>query len=145
MANQKQPLGNFHFEVEWGGTRLGFTEVSGLDMEYEVLEYRDGNQPDFTSQKVPGLKKFSNVVLKRGVVVKGDNEFFTHFDNARNENYKRTISIRLLNEQHKSEMIWTVRKAWPVALKCSELDASNSKIMIESLEMAHEGIEISIP
>ena len=48
------PLLKFHFIVEWGGERIGFTEVTGLDLESEVVEYRDGAQADYTSMKIPG-------------------------------------------------------------------------------------------
>ena len=45
------PLPKFHFVVQWGGTRLGFTEASGLETETEVIEYREGASPDFSKQK----------------------------------------------------------------------------------------------
>src|SRR6476659_8089864 len=69
------PLPKFHFQVDWGGTRLGFTEVSGLEFETEVIEYREGSSKTYNKSKQPGLTKFSNVTLKRGVVI-GDLEFF---------------------------------------------------------------------
>ena len=68
-------LCNNHFRVEWGGNRVGFMEVSGLAMELDVVPFRDGSSPDNSVTLLPGLKHFSPVVLKRGIV-KGDNEFF---------------------------------------------------------------------
>ena len=69
------PLPKFHFQVEWGGTKIGFTEVSGLDVETEVIEYRHGASPEYHKTKQPGMTKYSNITLKRGIFV-GDNEFF---------------------------------------------------------------------
>ncbi len=47
------PLPKFHFEVDWGGTRIGFTEVSGLEAETEVIEYREGSNKTYNKTKQP--------------------------------------------------------------------------------------------
>ena len=60
------PLVKFHFQVEWGGTKIGFTEVSGLDLEIEPIEYRHGASPEYHKTKMPGMQKYSNITLKRG-------------------------------------------------------------------------------
>ncbi len=60
------PLPKFHFQVEWGGAKMAFTELSGLDVETEVIEYREGNSPEYFKTKMPGMQKFSNIILKRG-------------------------------------------------------------------------------
>ena len=62
----KYPLPKFHFSVDWGGTNIGFTEVSGLDVETEVIEYRQGASPEYSKIKMPGMQKFSTITLKRG-------------------------------------------------------------------------------
>lgn len=72
----KYPLPKFHFQVEWASVSISFTEVSGLDVETEVIEYRDGASPEFSKLKMPGMQKFSNITLKRGVF-KSDNEYFS--------------------------------------------------------------------
>lgn len=58
------PLVKFAFEVDWGGTKVGFQEVSGLNAEAALIEYRHGASPDFSKIKMPGLKTFSNITLK---------------------------------------------------------------------------------
>lgn len=70
------PIPKFHFQVDWGGTKVGFSEVSGLDVETEVIEYRDGAMREYSKLKMPGMQKFSNITLKRGVFQK-DNEFLS--------------------------------------------------------------------
>src|SRR3546814_19386344 len=69
------PIPKFHFQVEWGGSKIGFTEVTGLDITTEVIEYRDGASPEFSKVKMPGQRTFSNITLKRGTFA-GDNAFY---------------------------------------------------------------------
>ena len=69
------PLPKFHFLVQWGGVRIGFTEVTGLDMQSEVIEYREGNSPEYHKIKMPGMQKFSNITFKRGTI-QGDSDFY---------------------------------------------------------------------
>src|ERR1041385_8832850 len=113
----KYPLPKFHFEVEWGGTRLGFTEVSGLSFETEVIEYREGNSKMYNSIKQPGRTKYSNIILKRGVVLH-DNEFFTYWQSTlrfleSGSQFRRDIVIKLLDDEHKPVLVWTLHNAWP--------------------------------
>ncbi|CAM4329726.1 phage tail protein [Zobellia roscoffensis] len=135
-------LVNFHFKVEWGGTRIGFTEVTGLDIEQEVLEYRDGASPKDAPIKIPGLRRYSNIILKRGVF-KSDNEYYEWLNTIQlNSVEKRDITISLLNESHEPVVVWVVKSAWPIGLKSTNLHSTNSEIAIETLEIAHEGLRI---
>ncbi|PVW13195.1 phage tail protein [Marixanthomonas spongiae] len=138
---EELPLVNFHFRVDWGGTRIGFTEVTGLDMEYEVLEYRHGASLEFSTQKLPGLRKFRNIVLKRGMH-KNDNDFFKWFDDFRQSKERRDITISLLNEEHEPTVVWKVRNTWPVSIKYSGLHATKTEVFIERMELTHEGIQV---
>ncbi|RFN58197.1 phage tail protein [Marixanthomonas ophiurae] len=135
------PLVNFHFSVDWGGTKIGFTEVTGLDMEYEVLEYRHGASPEFSTQKLPGLTKYNDIVLKRGVL-SGDNELFEWFNGFRLSKERRDITISLLDESHEPTAVWKVQYAWPVSIKYSKLHSTKTEIFIERMELAHEGIVV---
>lgn len=139
------PLPVTHFLVEWGGIRNGFIEVSGLSAELEVVEYREGSSPETTISKIPGLKKFTNITLKRGVV-RGDNDFFKWFNSVYfSQVEKRGIVISLLNEAHEPVRIWRVKNAWPVKIENSPLNAGASEVAIESIELAHDGFTIDTP
>jgi len=141
MAKQ-YPLPAFHFTVEWGGTRIGFSEVTGLTQENQAIEYRDGNFPEYSSIKMPGLGKFSNVTLKRGIV-KNDNEFFKWLSTVKlNTVERRNLIISLLNEEHNPVMVWTVQNAFPVKVEGPQLKASGNEVAIETIEIAHEGLEL---
>ena len=95
------PLPKFHFEVDWGGTRIGFTEVSGLSVETEVIEYREGSNPEYSKVKMPGMQKFGNITLKRGTF-NADNQYYEWWNSVQmNTIERRDIIIKLLNDKYK--------------------------------------------
>ena len=136
------PLPVFHFSVDWGGTRLAFSEVTGLNIEAQVIEYRDGLSPEFSTVKMPGLKKFGNLTLKRGVFA-GDNDYFAWLNTIKmNKPERRDITISLLNEEHAPVMVWKIKNAWPTKLTSPDMKASGNEAALETLEIAHEGIVV---
>jgi phage tail-like protein len=136
------PLPVFHFNVEWGGTRLGFTEVTGLTQENQAIEYRDGSFPEYSAIKMPGIRKFANVVLKRGIV-KSDNDFYKWLSTVKlNKVERRDVVISLLNEEHAPVMVWKIHNAFPVKVEGPALKATGNEVAIESIELAHEGLEV---
>lgn len=136
------PLPVFHFTVDWGSSRVGFSEITGLTQENQAIEYRDGAFPEYSSIKMPGLRKFSNVTLKRGVV-KGDNQFFQWLSTVKlNTVERRTLIISLLNESHEPVMVWKVMNAFPVKVEGPQLKAAGNEVAIEAIELAHEGLEL---
>ena len=136
------PLVKFHFQVEWGGTKIGFTEVSGLDVETEIVEYRDGASPEYSKIKMPGMQKFSNLTLKRGTF-KSDNEYFKWWNTVKlNTIERRDITISLLNEDHDPVVTWKVKSAWPTKIQSTDLKADGNEVAIESMEIVHEGLVI---
>lgn len=136
------PMPAYHFTVNWGGTRTGFSEVSGLESEVEVSEYREGSDPSQHARKMPGLQKFGNIVLKRGIM-KGDNEFFAWMNTIQlNTVERRDITISLLDENHAPIMVWQVRNAFPIKYSGPILVANSSEIAIEELVLTHEGITV---
>jgi phage tail-like protein len=139
---QQYPLPVFHFTVQWGGTRIGFSEVAGLTQENQAIEYRDGSFPEYSSIKMPGLRKFSNLTLKRGIV-KADNDFFQWLSTIKlNTVERRDIVVSLLNENHEPVMTWKAHNAFPVKVEGPGLKASGNEVAIESIELAHEGLEL---
>lgn len=136
------PLPVFHFTVSWGGARVGFSEVTGLTQENQAIEYRDGSFPEYSSIKMPGLRKFSNVTLKRGIV-RSDNEFFKWLSTIKlNTVERRDVVVSLLNEAHEPVMVWKLHNAFPVKVEGPQLKASGNEVAIESIELAHEGLEL---
>jgi phage tail-like protein len=136
------PLVKFHFQVEWSGTKIGFTEVSGLDVETEVVEYRDGASPEYSKTKMPGMQKFSNITLKRGTFA-SDNEFFNWWNTVKlNTIERRDLTISLLNEEHEPVVVWKVKNAWPTKIQPTDLKSDGNEVAIETMEIVHEGLVI---
>ncbi len=136
------PLSKFHFSVDWGGTKIGFTEVSGLDVETEVIEYRQGASPEYTKIKMPGMQKFSNITLKRGTF-KSDNEYYNWWNTVKlNTIERRDITIKLLNEDHDPVVTWKIKNAFPTKIQSTDLKADGNEVAIESMELVHEGLSI---
>ncbi len=136
------PLVKFSFQVDWGGTQIGFQEVSGLDIETEVIEYRQGASPDFTKIKMPGMIKFSNITLKRGSF-KGDNEYFDWINSIQlNTVERRTLTISLLDDSGSPAITWKVNKAFPMKIQSTDLKAEGNEVAVESIEICHEGLVI---
>jgi phage tail-like protein len=138
------PLPKFHFQVDWGGMRIGFTEVSGLDFQLDVIEYREGSSPEYNKLKMPGMTKYSNITMKRGVIPK-DNDFFQWWNTVKlNKIERRDVIISLLNEEHQPVMTWKVKNAFPVKVQSTDLKSDGNEVAIESIEMAHEGLIVEM-
>ncbi len=139
MANS-YPLSVFHFQVQLGGVNATFAEASGLTMENQVIEYRAGESPVYSTIKMPGIPKFSNITLKRGMMA-GDNELFVWFSTtALNQIVRRDITISMLNELHEPVVSWVIINAWPVKVEGPGLKASGNEVALETVELAHEGL-----
>lgn len=136
------PLPKFHFQVEWGASTVAFTEVTGLEMETEVIEYRDGVNPEYSKQRMPGMQKYSNITMKRAVFA-GNNEFYDWWNTVKlNKIERRDLTISLLNEEHDPVMVWKVKNAWPTKIQSTDLKADGNEVAIETIEVAHEGVAI---
>jgi phage tail-like protein len=136
------PLPKNHFQVEWGGTKIGFTEVTGLEVTTEKIEYRDGASKEFTKLRMPGMQTFGDLTLKRGTFA-GDNEFYDWWNSVSlNTIERRDITISLLNEEHEPVVVWKVKNAWPTKVTSTDLNATSNEVAIETLVLAHEGLTV---
>ncbi|MDN5821218.1 MAG: phage tail protein [Brachybacterium sp.] len=138
---QDYPIPRYHFQVQWGSARLNFTEVTGLVMEREKIEYRHSDSKDFAKLVMPGLVKNGNITLKRGTFEQ-DIDFATWHEsvtNTRAEN-RRDVLINLLNEKHEPVAAWKAIRCFPVKTSGADLKSDANEIAIESVEIAHEGL-----
>jgi phage tail-like protein len=140
---QDYPIPRYHFEVDWGGSKLSFTEVTGLVMEREKIEYRHSASKDFNKIAMPGLVKNNNMTMKRGKF-EGDFEFNTWLEQVANERVeeRRDVTIRLLNEKHDPVAAWTAARCFAVKLTAPDLKSDANEVAIESIEVAHEGLKL---
>jgi phage tail-like protein len=134
------PLTTNHFSVEWGGSNISFTEVSGLAIGVEPIDFKEGSSPVNSSKKLPGRLKYSNVILTRGMS-RGDNELYNWLKTIQhNAVERRDLVISLLNESHERIIAWKLKNAFPVQVSWSDLNANANEPAIESIELTHEGM-----
>jgi phage tail-like protein len=121
---------------------FAFQEVSGLDTEAQVIEYRAGNSKVFSTIKMPGLMKTGNVTLKKGVFA-NDNRFWDWFNQIKmNTITRRTVTISLLDKTGAPTMVWKLANAWPTKIAGTDLKSDGNEVAIETIEIAHEGLTI---
>jgi len=144
---RSDPYSGYNFEVvltevsdDGTAVRGSFAEASGLEVTIDPIEYRNGTE-DITMRKIPGLKKFTNITLKRGVI--GDLAFWNWVVEAMNGLVRRTQgSVILLDENKNEVMRWNFVRAWPSKWTGPGLNAKNNEIAMETLEICHEGLSI---
>jgi phage tail-like protein len=129
-----------NFRVEIDGLTAAFTEVSGLDSEVEVIEAREGGET--TPRKLPGRRKYGNIVLKRGVTQ--DAQLWNWHKQVLDGNVqRRNGSVILLDEHGNDRVRWNFHDSWPCKYEGPTLNAQSNEVAIETLELAHEGIELA--
>ncbi len=134
------PFGAFHFHVEIEGvTRAAFVEASGLESESAVIEYRTGDT--VTTRKLPGRTTFPTIVLRRGLT--NDRELWTWRKSVVDGHVQRRAgSIVLRNAAGEELLRWSFREGWPCKWQGPLLNAGVNAVAIETLEIAHEGLEL---
>lgn len=148
MAGEQQeapwPIPQFHFMVTLGDKgEIAFQEVSGLDTEYDVEEYRALHSVDFSTVKMPGLKKVSEITLKKGMF-KDDTGLFDLLTSVKMNTVARlTVTIQLLDEEHKPLFTWTLKNAFLKKVSGATLHAETSEAAIETLVLVHEGLTMA--
>lgn len=139
------PMPKFRFEVDLGTelTKVAFQEVSGMDVENQIIEYRKSNSPLFSTEKMPGITKYGNVTMKRGVFV-NDNSFWNwHAQVTMNTIKRRTVIIRLLDEKGGTTMQWQLNNAWPTKITSTDLKSDGNEVAVDTIEIAHEQLVIT--
>lgn len=136
------PMPKFSFSVDLGDgmNDVSFQEVSGLESETQVIEYRSGNSKLFPTEKMPGIAKYGNVTMKRGVFV-NDNTFRNwHAQISMNTIKRRTVFIKLLDENGKTVVTWQLNNAWPTKITSTDLKSDGNEVAVDTIEIAHEGL-----
>jgi phage tail-like protein len=142
-GTRNDPYGQFNFQVSIDGlTVAGFSEVSGLTTDTNIMEYREGsenNQGVNTTRKLVGLVKYTNIVLKRGWT-----------KDAALGNWRKSVldgktqrkngTIDLLDEGRNKVLSWKFNDGWPCKWDGPALNAKTSEVAIETLEIVHEGL-----
>jgi phage tail-like protein len=142
-GKRNDPYGQFNFLIEVDGVvQGGFSEASGLTTDTNIIEYREGAEQHGTTRKLPGLMKYNNIVLKRGWT--SGKELWEWRKKVIDGKTQRTSgSIVLLDEARNEALRWNFREGWPSKWEGPALNAKTSEVAVETLEIAHEGLELA--
>ena len=146
---RERPYNQFNFLVDLGtgdtsSPQAGFQEVSGLGMEINITEYRNGNERDNATRKITGMYKVPDITLKRGVI--GSLDLYQWLDQIRNgsQSALRTVTIQLQNEDHTAiAQEWKLTNARPIKYTGPSLNGKGTDVAVEELVLACERIDIA--
>jgi phage tail-like protein len=149
MAVQREnrnPYSAFNFVVEINGEQVAaFQEVSGLDSENTPIEYREGADRINAVRKLPGMEKYPNLTLKRGIT--GSMALWDWRKEVRDGGDAfppiRNVVVKLKNEKHEDVTQWTLTNAWCCKLAGPTLNAKGNEIAIEAMELSYDRLDRS--
>ena len=141
-GERRDPYRAFNFQLEIEGVPHGaFSECSGLTAEGDAVDYRDGTDLQNNVRKLVGLRKYSNIMLKRGYTQ--DKTLWQWYMNISNGiPDRRNVTITLMNEEHAPVLRWHAENAWLNKIEAPSFKASGNEVAIESVELVHEGLTI---
>lgn len=138
------PLPVYNYRVTIDGSTLGFSEVSGLNVEYEPVTYKHGFSFVMGVKIIPGMRQPIRLTMKKGIVK--DNAFLANWiQDAYADPFKdpkKDILIDLCDETGKAVVRWKVQGALPIKLDAPTFDANSNEVAIQSLELAAHSIQI---
>ena len=140
---RQDPYLDFNFLVEIDGvTAAGFREAELPEGRIDVVAYREGSDRTSAARLLPGRVEYGPLVLRRGFA--GDAQLFQWWnDVVQGTLDRRNVSVILLDEQRQEVARWNLRRAWPSKYTAPALNALGNEVVIETLELVHEGIELS--
>jgi phage tail-like protein len=133
------PYGGFRFRVEILGLQVGgFSEVLGIEREVQLEDFREGGVNGYT-HKLATVTKYQNLTLKRGI---GDaTEFWQwHQDVVNGKIERRQVTVVLVDIAGRDTWRWVVERAYPVKWSGNSFNAMANAVLVESVELAHNGI-----
>ena len=139
-GQRKDPLLSYNFAVEISGLIVGgFSEVSGLQAEIEVQEYREGGVNEYVHKRAGPTKYSSNLVLRRGIA--DATELWSWYWDVMQGTIKRkAVDVVLMDGAGGEKRRWKFQNAYPVKWTGPDLKAAASEVAVEAVELAHEGL-----
>jgi phage tail-like protein len=141
-AERRDPYRSFNFQLVIDGVPLGaFSEASGLTADGDAVDYREGTDVQSNVRKLVGLRKFTNITLKRGYTQ--DRSLWIWRQNIVNgQPDRRNVTIVLMNEARQPVLSWHAENAWVNKIEGPSFKASGNEVAMESVELVHEGLTI---
>jgi len=142
VAERVDPYRGFNFRVTIEKVEVAsFRECSGLTANTDPVEYRNGDEKNLHVRKLTGLRKFSNIVLKRGFTTNKD--LYNWYKKTLNGHEdRRTGAVILMDEEHKEVLRWNFESGWICKWEGPSLNATSNDVAIESLEICVERVEL---
>jgi phage tail-like protein len=152
----------------WGAVHAGFMSVSGLNINTEVIPYREGGM-NTTTQKMPGQSDFSPITFSRGLIITGTGSGVTNDPamawqrrlfavmqgtgtGAAGQDFRVNLDIKVLAHPVTNKTVedtpvkahYRVYNAWPTSVAFGDLDAGANAIMTQQIVFAHEGFDFRL-
>lgn len=140
-GSRHDPLTSFNFIITVENMRAGFSEVSGLSTETDIIEYREGNE-DIRSRKLPGKRKNGNISLKRGFTPDGKDLYAWRKTVMDGKTVRKGGTITLLNEARQPALTWEFSEGWPSKWAGPAMNAKNNDVAIEEFEICIEALTL---
>jgi phage tail-like protein len=139
-GDRHDPLLSFNFRVEIDSIHMAaFSEVSGLQAEIEVNEYREGGVNEYIHKRLGPVKYPSNLILKKGVTDSTD-LWKWYRDTMNGHISRKSLDILLMDSSGTEARRWKFLGAYPVKWSGPELKGAGSEVAVETLELAHKGL-----
>jgi phage tail-like protein len=134
------PYVGFLFRVEILGLQVGgFSQVTGLEREVQIEDFREGGLNDYT-HKLATVTKYPNLALRRGIA-DATELWQWHQDVVNGKIERRQINVVLTDAFGKEKWRWTFEKAYPVKWSGTEFNAATNAVFVEAVEFVHNGIK----
>ena len=143
-AERIDPFRAFNFTVYIDGKDVGgFSEVSGLSSDGDMVDYREGTDVELTTRKLPGLRKYTPIKLTRGYTTNLYLwQWYAEISAGKRQRKDGTIALR--NDEGKEVMRWHFEHAWINKIEGPTFKASGNEIAMESVELVHEGLTVDV-
>lgn len=136
----KDPYLGFKFRVEIKGVEVaGFSEVSGLQLEIETEEYREGGVNEYIHKLAGPARYPANLVLKRGLM-NSSTLWDWQQQIAQGRITRHNGSIILMNSTGEEKWRWNFKDAYPVKWNGPDLRGNTAEVALETLELVHRGL-----
>ena len=142
-ATRIDPYRGYNFRVELDNTNVAsFRECSGLTLNTDPVDYREGTDLPLSVRKLTGMRKYTNITLKRGYTENEDLwKWYKNIVNGVSD--RRNGAVVLQDEQHKDVLRWNFVNAWICKWEGATMNATSNDVAIEAIEICPEGIALA--
>ena len=135
------PYRGFRFRVEIDGIRTAaFTEASVPSSEVTSTDYREGTDPPVV-RKLSTMNTYGNLTLKRGMSDSKElYDWNKQVQTTGAQGARKSISLILIDDEGKDKIRWDIIEAWPTKYESAGFNSTGKDVVIETLEIVHEGI-----